>query len=297
MHLINFPVASEGIGFLENPATGVGPEDHVFIRRMRLEAQGDVLENLHYKTSFEFARPERPEIRDAFLGFRDVPLFQTVLLGNQKRLLGLDAVNSSLSNVFLERPLAVEAFNFGTRRAGIASYGVTENQGHTWQLGVFHLEDLSRTARYVGNSLQLSANARLTGNPWYDEASDGRGYFHWGVAGMLARPDGDANFRTTNENEARFTTRGELHSLARWLDTGRIDGARWFETLGLEAMFNLGPFNVTGEFLSTWLQRDDPNLYFHGGYVMISYFLTGEHIPYERTAAGLGASNQSGTSG
>ena len=63
-------------------------------------------------------------------------------------------------------------------RLGITSYGVSESEDHTWQFGVYNLENTAETGRYIGDSMQLSVNGRLTGNPWYDEVSGGRGYFH-----------------------------------------------------------------------------------------------------------------------
>jgi phosphate-selective porin OprO/OprP len=54
-------------------------------------------------------------------------------------------------------------------------------------------------------------------------------------------------------------------------------------------MLNLGPWQFTGEYMTTFLQRDNvtagtgPDLFFHGAYVYASYFLTGEHMAYSRT--------------
>src|SRR5690606_10697989 len=101
--------------------------------------------------------------------------------------------------------------------------------------------------------LQLSANARLASSPWYDETSGGRGYFHWAVSGMLARPDGDANPLDTNSNEGRFRTRPEARSDSRWIDTGRIPGAQWYEIVGLETIFNVGSLQIVGEYQSNWM--------------------------------------------
>jgi phosphate-selective porin OprO/OprP len=107
---------------------------------------------------------------------------------------------------------------------------------------------------------------------------------------MVAKPDGDVNPADTNANEGRFRTRAELRSDRRWIDTGRIAGADWYEILGLEAILNVGPLQVVGEYQSNWMQRDNvtagtgPDLNFHGGYVYVAYMLTGEHVPYKRTS-------------
>ena len=133
----------------------------------------------------------------------------------------LDHLNSSRFNVFMERPLNVEAFNEDARRVGVVAYTHSDDDMYNFTYGVYTLENTTRSGKYLGDSLQLSGNARLASTPWYDEASDGAYYLHWAVSGMLARPDGDVDPNDTNRNEGRFRTRGEIRSNRRWIDTGR----------------------------------------------------------------------------
>lgn len=296
IHLDGWSMAdnSPGIGYFENPATGDDPENRIFFRRIRLEMGGNIWENMIYRFQIDFARPADPVYKDVYVGFTELPVLQTVIVGNHKRPLGLDHWNSSRYNIFMERPLVVEAFNEDARRIGISSQGYSEDEVYNWQYGGFILEPTEDDGLYIGDSLQASVNARLASSPWYDETSGGRGYFHWAIAGMFARPDGDASPFETNANEARFRTRSELRSDLRWLDTGRIAGAEAYEILGLESIFNAGPLQIVGEYQTNWVQRDDttvgtgPNLYFHGAYVYAAYMLTGEHMPYDRKVGALG---------
>ena len=287
---------SDGIGFFEHPlgtvpaaAVGTDPESRFAFRRIRLNFRGDISEAMMYRFDLEFSDPSTPGYRDAWIGFRELPILQTVLVGNQKRPIGLDHWNSSNDNLFLERPMVIEAFNEDARRLGITSYCVSESEDYTWQYGVYNLANTAETGEYLGDSLQLSANARLTGNPWYDESSGGRGYFHWGVSGMASRPDGDVLPGDSNGNEARFRTRAEARSDNRWLNTGRIAGATDYEILGLESILNVGALQVVGEYQHNWTQRDGgADLEFHGGYVYVAYALTGEHVPYDRSKSSIG---------
>ena len=287
---------SPGIGFFEHPTgvapaadDGTDPESRFAFRRIRLNFRGDLSEAMMYRFDLEFSEPGTPGYRDAWIGFRELPFLQTVLVGNQKRPIGLDHWNSSNDNVFLERPMVVEAFNEDARRLGITSYCVSENEDYTWQYGVYNLENTAETGAYIGDSLQLSANARLTGNPWYDESSGGRGYFHWGVSGMYARPDGDVFPGDSNGNEARFRTRAEARSDTRWLNTNAIAGASDYQILGLETIVNVGRLQACAEYQHNWTQRTAASdLEFHGGYVQLTYMLTGEHIPYERNKSSIG---------
>jgi phosphate-selective porin OprO/OprP len=75
------------------------------------------------------------------------------------------------------------------------------------------------------------------------------------------------------------------------LDTRRIAGAESYQILGIESVVNLGCFQFAGEFMNLWLQRDrasGSDVYLHGGYFYLSWFLTGEHIPWNRQLGILG---------
>ncbi|MCA9150883.1 MAG: hypothetical protein KDA92_16340, partial [Planctomycetales bacterium] len=92
-------------------------------------------------------------------------------------------------------------------------------------------------------------------------------------------------------NTGRFRTRPEARTSNRWIDTGNIAGANTYELLGLEGVVNLGPLQWVGELQSTWLQRRGATrdeLQFYGGYMYLSYFITGEHIPWERESGTIG---------
>ena len=283
-----FPQDTPGIGFFEHPGTGADPEDRIFFRRIRIEAGGKIFETMLYQFQLDFHSPSDGEYKDVYIGFTELPWNHTVLFGNQKRPLGLDHLNSSRFNVFIERPLVVEAFNEDARRIGAAAYMYTDDLLYNIRYGIYQLENTTFDGEYIGDSLQMSGNFRVASVPWYDEASGGRGYFHWAVAGMLARPDGDVSPLDSNPNEGRFRTRSELRSDERWLNTGRIRGAEWYEIAGLETIFNYGAFQFVAEQQFSWLQRDNttpgtgPDLFFHGGYFYVAYFLTGEHVPIDR---------------
>ncbi|MGB4740370.1 MAG: porin [Fuerstiella sp.] len=289
-----------GVGFLENPVAGDGsdssvandgsdPDDRFAFRRIRLEMGGDIKETMLWRTQIDFNKPDSAEMKDVYIGFRNLPNNQELLIGNQKRPLGLDHLNSSRYNVFTERPFVVEAFNEDARRPGICMYGHTDDLSLNWRYGGYYLENIADSGGTLGDQRQMSANFRLAGSPWYDECSDGRGYFHWGVAGMFAKADGNDNGTDIQRNEARFRTRPEARSSSRWLNTGRIAGADWYETLAVEGIFNVGPWQFCGEYMHNFMQRDGfADTQFGGGYIYVNYMLTGEHIPYERKSGTIG---------
>lgn len=294
----DFMENSPGIGFLENndstsPEFGDDPEDRFLFRRIRMEFSGTLPQNMLWRMQLDFNNPAVAEIKDAYFGWNNLPGNQTFLIGNQKRPLGLDHLNSSRYNVFMERPLVVETFNEDARRVGAAMYGVTDDESVNWRYGIYNLENVNTDGRFIGDSLQLGGYGRLASSPWYDEASGGRGYFHFALAGAVAKPDGDNFANDTNANDGRFRTRPLARSNTRWLDTGRIAGADWYEVLAIESILNLGRFQLTGEAMTTFMQRDNttagtgPDVNFSGFYVYASYFLTGEHMAYDRKSSTL----------
>ena len=282
------PNSTDAINIFENGDPTISPQDRLGFRRLRFGVGGDLWKTMLYRIEMEFAGGNDIEFRDAYLGWTDIPVLQTLLIGNQKRPYGLDHLNSSRYNVFLERPFVIEAINQDARRLGIQSYGVSEDEAWNWRYGVFNQRLVQDEGHYISDHYQPELAGRLANTFWYDEASDGRGYGHWAIAGTLANPDG-SGLPGRATNEARFRHRGEARSRSRWIDTGIIDGATNYEMLAVENVWNFGPLQMVGEYQNLWLDRvADPNLKFHGGYAYISYFLTGEHIPWSRKRGILG---------
>ncbi|MCA9233093.1 MAG: ATPase [Planctomycetales bacterium] len=283
-----FPESSPAINVFENHDPSISPQDRIGFRRLRFGVKGDLWKTMVYKIEMEFAGGNKTEFRDAYLGWEELPILQTLLVGNQKRPYGLDHLNSSRYNVFLERPFVIESFNQDSRRFGIQSYGVSEDEAWNWRYGVFNQRLIQDEGNYVSDHYQMELASRLANTFWYDEASSGRGYGHWAVAGSWADPDG-SGIAGRATNEARFRHRPEARSTNRWLDTGTIAGADDYTLLGLENVWNFGPLQLVGEYQSLWLQRNGgTDIHLHGSYAYVSYFLTGEHIPWERDSGTLG---------
>lgn len=288
-----FPGDSPAVNDFENGNPAVSPQDRFVFRRLRLAASGDLLDNMQYKLEFEFANPEDFQYRDMYIGWKQLPFLQTLLVGNQKRPYGLDTLNSSRFNIFLERPFVVDAFNEEARRIGVCSYGVSPDEQFNWRFGAYNLRNTQDDAGAIGDDYQVEVAGRLCHTYWYDETSDGRGYGHWAVAGCYASPDGTAPNNGTIDNEARFRARPESRTTNRWIDTGRIAGANHYQILGLEKVLNLGRVQFVGEYMGNWLHRapgfgTSQDLFFHGGYGYVAYMITGEHVPWERDRGTIG---------
>lgn len=259
---------------------GEDPQDRFGFRRLRLSARGDISDNIFYQIQTEFADANDFQFRDAWFGFRDLPIFNNVLIGNHKRPYNLDQLNSSNHNVFLDRAFLADAINDGNRRLGISSNGNTENLFANWRYGLYNMENVQDDGLFIGDNYQPEVAGRLALMPWYDESSGGRGYLHTAVSAAARFPDG---FGPNNQSE--YSTNPEA-LFGNIFATGPIFGAETENLWGLEAALNIGAWQFVAEYGETFVDRAEsvgPNLNFHGGYMQAAYMLTGEHMPWNRS--------------
>ena len=189
--------------------------------------------------------------------------------------------------MFIERPFVIEAFNQDSRRIGISSRGYSDDLCYNWQYGVYHYELTQNQSGFINDHYQPELAGRFAYTPWFDECSGGRGYMHFAVSGSVAYPDGLGG---TN-NAARYRTRPEARTQNRWLNTNRIAGTEDVLLVGLEGVFNAGPLQIVAEIQAMDVNRRagfGNNVSLNGGYIYVSYFLTGEHIPWDRKRGVLG---------
>ena len=121
----------------------------------------------------------------------------------------------------------------------------------------------------------MACTMRATYLPWYDEATEGRGLLHTGIA---------YSYRDAQDDQVQFEAKPEAHLGEYVVNTGAITGVDHYHLLGLEAALVYGPFSAQAEYYSTWVDRPGAEeLNFQGMYVYFSYFLTGENRSYKRS--------------
>lgn len=272
-----FPADSPGINQIETGDPRDPPKDRFELRRIRVGVRGSVPpQNVTYQLDLEFAGVDQIGIRDAWIGLDELPLLDTIRIGNQKRPYGLDQLNSSNFTVFAERALMLEAVNDLNRRVGIQSFGVSEGEWLNWRYGAFNMQPIDETGFVSSNSYQVELAGRLA-TTLRRNCSECR-YLHLGVSTSFGFPNEEVSQTT-----AVYRSRPESRSVSRWLDTGRIGGVTASQLLGFESVWNYGALQVGGEYLNVWLNRgSEADLHFQGGYVYVSLFLTGEHMRWNR---------------
>ena len=272
-----FPSSDDVIADLEGDPEG--PQARIGFRRMRFGVKGDIAPNMNYKIEMEFAGGNKSEFRDAYLGWKNLPKIGKLQLGNQKRPYGLDHLNSSRYNVFLERPFVIESFNQDARRFGLVAYNGSEDQTYNWRYGVYNGHLMQNSGQHKNNHVQLEFAGRLAKT--YRWADEGRDYAHWAVSATTAAVDGGST-------ETRFRQRGEARHNNRWINSGKIADANNFEVLGLEWARNVGKLQIVAEYQNLWMHTDgDETANLHGGYVYAAYFLTDDYMPWKRSSGTL----------
>lgn len=266
---------------LTNRQTVGDAQDGVNFRRARLSARGEGFEVIEYVIGFDFALSGHPTFLDNYIAVRDLPLLGHVRIGHYFEPFSLERLTSNRFTTFMERSLP-DVFA-PSRNVGIMAHDTwgALDQG-TWAIGWFRAnsDDLGRD---FGDGGEWSLTGRATWLPWYDE-SDGRSYLHLGAAYSLRDPD-QGQVRLSSRPEARAGIPSSSGDIPIFVDTGAIPALRE-QRVGGELLWVRGPWSVQAEYIASVV---DPLTgqarVFQGAYGFVSYFLTGEHRPYNKESA------------
>ncbi|GAB6185462.1 OprO/OprP family phosphate-selective porin [Thermopirellula anaerolimosa] len=250
-------------------------QDTVQFRTARLGAQGSGFDVFDYKIEVDFAgrdstNDQSTSFKDVYLGINDLPFLGRVQIGHFKEPFSIEELTSSRYITFMERSL-LNVFA-PQRNVGVAAYRVSENERFTFAFGGFRT--IGDKPPYVADDDGGYAfTMRGTYLPWYDEATNGRGLLHLGLG---------YSYRDVDDPNQRIRARAETNVGPYILDTGVITGVEDFQLLDPEIAFVYGPFSVQAEYIAAFYNRAGNDADFHAAYVQMSYFLTGEHRPYDR---------------
>jgi phosphate-selective porin OprO and OprP len=246
-------------------------------RRARLSLEGEIgtARPVFFKTEFDFA-PSDVQFKDVYFGIDKIPFVGRIQGGHMKEPMGLEWMTSSKYLPFIERAAPVEAFG-PERNIGVGVSGAKLNEQLTYAAGLF--AETADSGKLTTIDSNYRATARVTGVPWYDEASKGAHLLHLGLSGSYIDPS-DAG--------VRLRSRPEAHLAPRFVDTG-TNSAIFADSdhsclVNAEAAFVCGPFSVQGEYYRTWVSAAGASPAFDGFYIMGTWFITGEHRNYKRAS-------------
>ncbi|MEX2286786.1 MAG: porin [Planctomycetaceae bacterium] len=267
--------------------------DGVDFRRARFQINGTMYEVIDWNAEFDFvnsvlvgsAPANVPAPTDLWWTFTHLPYVGNLRVGNMKEPIGFEHLVSSRFLPFLERSFNQDAF-YGPFNNGFTPGMMFFNQPleerMTWWVGFF--KPTSNPFAFNTGDAEYSATARLTFLPWY--VDEGRGLLHLGVSARHADLD---------EGHIRFRARGSVRSgagpqLPVLADT-RVGGSDIAgddnQMINPEVAMVVGPWSLQSDYLVSWVQdasqgaiAEVDHVFYHGGYVQVMYFLTGESQPY-----------------
>jgi phosphate-selective porin OprO/OprP len=241
-------------------------------RRIRLYAVG-VIRDLNFNLSFDFG---------ADAGFKNIWVegrkgglsvwghyLGKLRLGQMMEPFSLERQNSSHFGGFLERSLPVQTFAPG-HNIGAMLHNVAKKGRISWAAGMFSWG--KKDESNASNSL-LSLTGRVTGLPMYRD--EGRRLVHLGASFSSRNPTSD---------DTRYRSRPEARFVDFLADTGNMAVSNlWL--YGLEIATVQGPLWAQAEYIRSNVDAQLlGNPKFHGFYVQVGWFLTGNVKPYRRNS-------------
>ncbi len=299
-------------------------QDNLDFRRARLRADGTIYDNIDFICEFEFAgsfavvRPNKtgaggtlntgvanstiansanlinavtPTWCEATV--KDIPILGNVMVGQFLVPFSFDLATSDEYTQFIERSAAFDAFvpqsGQGNFAQGVEFFDWNEAETVTWRNSL-----TANTENDPFNAIALTNDSfswigRLTWLPYYDEASGGRYLVHLGIDGQTQGLERDV---------INFHDRGDVHppyAIAPSYINQNVTGT-YSEMLCTEFVSVLGPWCLESEYYAMEVDgsnfngtaKGDFGHFFDGGYIQLTYFLTGESMPYDRRRAAFG---------
>ncbi|MBI3464860.1 MAG: hypothetical protein HY000_17665 [Planctomycetes bacterium] len=259
-----------------NQATVGDIENGAVFRRARVGWVGEYLLT-EYRIEFDFALSGRPHMLDVWVGWNEVPYLGRLKVGHYFEPFSLERYTPNRFMTFMERSLIDQAFA-PARNLGVMAGDTNADQSATWALGLIRTNS-DVFGDDLGDGGEKAVTGRVTWLPWYDEPAEGRYLLHLGAG---------YSFRDADADSAQFRAQPEIRSQNTspptpfFVDTSSIP-AHSYQLFGLEAALVNGPLSLQWEYMAVPVARRggaDPT--FQGTYLYASYFLTGEHRPYQR---------------
>jgi phosphate-selective porin OprO/OprP len=279
-------------------------QDGDFFRRVRLQADGTVWQVTEYNMilGFENTQKSLVSLFEVWAGLRDLPGIGMLRIGRMVRPQGLegDDTTTNKAMTFFERSSMSDAFyqNFAS---GLWQGNSIFDERFCYQSMIYRKDLGANSGDFFGDG-EYCVAGRLTGLPIYQ--NNGRELVHVGVSGSWEHATrGGAEL--ADPQSVRFRARPEQRDFSgdldgtvhdgvlnpgngnRIVDTGAIQAAS-STILGTEFLWIRGPFSVQAEYAWTALQgaviggKSVRNVAFDGGYLQLSYFLTGENRTYDK---------------
>jgi phosphate-selective porin OprO and OprP len=252
-------------------------QNGVEFRTARLAIFGGGFEVMKYQIEYDFAGKDKVRCKDTYFAITDLPLLQNIQIGHYKEPYSLDELTSDNYITFMERSTPNDVMA-PKRHIGVMAFGKTESELATYAIGYF-AEKNGTDGDLVQNDVMGGAGTmRATWLPYYDEATEGRGLIHTGVA-----------YSHRNAFDHTFELKYRPESHLAYENKKTLDDVNTRDEIGLELATVYGPFSFQSEYYVNYIDRyNHADCKTQGAYAYVSYFLTGENRPYDRNRGVFG---------
>jgi phosphate-selective porin OprO/OprP len=265
--LLDAGVVDESAGLVN--ATFQGTSSGVKFRQARVLVEGQLFRHLAFKVNYEFAGGE-VGFADVFAAVVNAGPTDAIRVGHMKVPFSFEQAMSRKYMTFMERSLA-NALAPDVRETGFEAYGTLMSGRLRWDAGAFRNTDAAGDGFGSDNGYDLAL--RVSGLPI--RSNGNRRLLHLGLSYVHQFRDGSGE---------AFSTQPESFLADTLLNTGMI-AITGVDILGLELVAVAGSFSLEAEYLHDFVQRSyQPSVQFHGGYVQVAYYLTGESRSYTLTS-------------
>jgi phosphate-selective porin OprO/OprP len=306
---------------LKSPSQIGDLQDGFFFRRIRPEWEGQAWEVMEWDVLLQLEQVSGsvPQLTEVWVGLMKLPILGTVRVGKQRIPQGIEvgSFTGNRAGTFMEESASGSAFYQNTA-PGIWNNNSVLDQHVTWTTMFYRQDNVPGGINAGQNGVSFGDGkyayaGRLTALPIYE--NDGRCLLHLGASYGWRKAETAPGFSpgqpgVSAPNFVDFRTRPLLRdsigdygtpplsgNSKQLIDTGLIPASS-STVVGTEFLYILGPFSAQAEW--TWGSANDaviPNphpgkgkpanvglgdVWFNGGYVQLSYFLTGENRRYDR---------------
>jgi phosphate-selective porin OprO/OprP len=245
------------------------PESGAEFRRARFFISGLLYNRVKFKAEYDFVG--QTAFKDVYIGLIKLPLVENFIVGHFFEPFSLEVFTSSRYDTFMEDSLMNALVP--VRNIGASFYDSILKDRATWGIGVFRPTD--ENPPRIRSDDGYNVTFRVTGLPIKMEK--GRKLVHIGFG---------YSFKDPNQSTLQFDSKPESNlTEVNFVDTGTFS-ARQAHLFGFETAVVFNAFSIQGEYTLAKVSRPSgaSGVNFDGGYVMVSYFLTGEHRKYKRGA-------------
>ena len=252
------PISTIRLDYLNINNNRVHAKDRFFFRDAVVGVKGKIFYDFKYKVEANFASSVRDRVQQAYIEYEKLDPY-IIKVGRFFPSFFLDYDRS-----FNEWPVAgslVEQLKDGVQ---VRTYGdkwtISSSYGNSGSISKTNSEN-KRDAFYL----------KGTYVPYFKKENNE--YFHIGLANSYLKPKSYLQYKAKPEARSNFNL----------LKTSQINNVNYGNVTNLSLAYNYKSFSTQLEYLVSKLNRDaaKPNLAYHGGYVQVAYFLTGESKEYD----------------